>query len=793
MDNDGDFETEKERVLYILDGSDHGWRLNWQWHAEQDFTKISGTTPYNPWMVEKLFLPDHSEHASYITPTIANFTPGPCGFTANPGTALSPELSGRFFMTNQQSEIRVISFEPHGASFKFVEHPSISGGTMNTGLSWTPDGALMVASFGGPKGVIHRVDVIDAKRNSVRESTRRILACDGASVSDVDLSQWLAHTDQRVRVKAQLEWVRRGKLHAMVDAAMTSGDDLAQLHAIWGVGMADRRSLGMISALKPFWKTSNEIVLAQLLRICGESSSDLYADQILTHLRHESIRVRSFAAMAVGRRALQGGASELVDMLSSDEAARDAYYRHALIMGIKGACGPEQLGDLAASSNRTVKLAAIVALRKLGAPQLVRFLDDDDERVLLEAARAIHDDLSVTGAMPDLAALLDRPGFTNEALLRRVINAAFRNGTMLDQDRLERSVFNAQLENVLRRQAFAALLWWDQPPPLDSVTGRYRYFLHRDPVSRDDFLRENLGKICEDEVLLEVLLNGVVVRDRPDWIEGLALEPSDLPASLHVKMISALSRSKASMAHFRMWIEYGLNSKKPSVREMARKHAGEVGYDSEQLLVGVIDDPEAQGRGRAILQLARKKGGLARGKIQELVAAYNSGTLDPELRLEVWKAAHRQNIELPARDDRLTHGGNPKRGKRLLRNHAGAQCMRCHQVEPVEGIQSIGPALAGIGRKLDQSSLVAALLKPSEQLASGYGVLSLELKNGEMITGTCLNETEEAWEVAMGNVVRKVSKSEVSKATTVSAMPPMGAILSDDEVRDLVAYMVTLR
>jgi hypothetical protein len=103
MDNDGDYPGEMERALYITEGSDHGWRLNWQWLGKQDFVKISGTKPYNPWMREKLFLPDHDSHAAYLTPTIGNFGPGPCGFTANPGTAMSQELADKFFMTNNKN------------------------------------------------------------------------------------------------------------------------------------------------------------------------------------------------------------------------------------------------------------------------------------------------------------------------------------------------------------------------------------------------------------------------------------------------------------------------------------------------------------------------------------------------------------------------------------------------------------------------------------------------------------------------------------------------------------------
>ena len=165
MDNDGDYPGEKERALYVTEGSEHGWRLNWQWLRKQDFTKISGLPAYNPWMDERLFEPNREDHAAYLTPTIGNFGPGPCGFCANPGTALSEALADCFFMTNQKNEVRVFRFKPSGASFTFEEQSAIKGGASNTGLAIGPDGALFSASYGGSRGSIFRFDVAEDDRH----------------------------------------------------------------------------------------------------------------------------------------------------------------------------------------------------------------------------------------------------------------------------------------------------------------------------------------------------------------------------------------------------------------------------------------------------------------------------------------------------------------------------------------------------------------------------------------------------------------------------------------------------
>ncbi|MAT47729.1 MAG: heme-binding protein, partial [Verrucomicrobiaceae bacterium] len=254
MDNDGDYPGEKERALYITEGSEHGWRLNWQWLRKQDFTRISGIPAYNPWMDERLFLPDRDDHAAYLTPTIGNFGPGPCGFAANPGTALSPDLSDCFFMTNQQGQIRVFRFVEKGASFEFKEQAAIKGGRSNTGLAVGPDGALYSACYGGGRGSIFRFDVTEEHQHPAREETRNILSLSADKITPETLQDWLAHPDQRVRMKGQFELAHRSLPDAFLEVLRDpKAGRLAKLHSIWGIGQISRRNPAALSFLEPAW------------------------------------------------------------------------------------------------------------------------------------------------------------------------------------------------------------------------------------------------------------------------------------------------------------------------------------------------------------------------------------------------------------------------------------------------------------------------------------------------------------------------------------------------------------
>jgi hypothetical protein len=62
-------------------------------------------------------------------------------------------------------------------------------------------------------------------------------------------------------------------------------------------------------------------------------------------------------------------------------------------------------------------------------PGIAVFLNDGDEFIVTETARAINDDLSIPDALPALADLLSTTKFTNEPLIRRAINANIRVGT----------------------------------------------------------------------------------------------------------------------------------------------------------------------------------------------------------------------------------------------------------------------------------------------------------------------------------------------------------------------------
>ena len=795
MDNDGDYPGEKERSLYITEGSEHGWRLNWQWLRKQDFIKISGIDAYNPWMDEKLFLPDRKDHAAYLTPTIGNFGPGPCGFTANPGTALSLALADCFFMTNQKSEVRVFRFTEKGAYFEFKEQSAIKGGVSNTGLAIGPDGALYSASYGSKRGSIHRFDVAEENRHPAREETQKILALDATQATDEVLKRWLNNPDQRVRMKGQFELVRQKKFGVF---QFTFNDPEAtrvgKLHAIWGMGQLARQAPAYLAHLTQAWESGDPELIAQCAKVTGETPGNIQEiaglqNYLLKSLAHQAPRVKFFSAIALGNHGVKSAAPSLVALLESG-GSTDAYLRHAAVMGLKGAMSTGQLASLSTHQSRSVRLGAIVALRKLKSPQVKAFLKDKDELVLLEAARAIHDDQSIPDALPALSLLLERKGLTNEALIRRVINAAFRVGSLSGLQRLEAYLKHGEGSSNMKRTALASILWWSEPPVLDPVEGRYRKHSPRDDKPVQAAVTRLNPILMADNDLREVLLNGVSVRGEIKWLQGASKHFGTLNSALQIRLLEALAKTKSP--DLKKFVAAALGSSDPKVQEKARQYANQAGLPLLNLLLTLLDEAKPAGQGQAVIQLATIKDPRATKKMNDLIAAYRAGKAAPAWKLELWQAAKTKGIDLPETPDRLYFGGNAERGRKLVLNHAAAQCIRCHQLGK-DG-SNLGPNLSKIGARRTREHLVTSMLQPTKEISEGYGTIVLKTRDGEEINGLLTRKSEDFWVVTMADgKKRNLRPHEISSHTLSSTMPPLGALMKAEEIRDVVEYLSELK
>ena len=142
------------------------------------------------------------------------------------------------------------------------------------------------------------------------------------------------------------------------------------------------------------------------------------------------------------------------------------------MLGLVGCATPTQLAASAKDDSRAVRLAAVLALRRLKSSTIAEFLTDPDPLIIREAALAINDE-PIPTALPALAALTGKP-VANEATMLRALNAHFRLGTSADATALANYAVRPEAPAQLRAEALTLLTLWSQPPARDRLVGIYR-------------------------------------------------------------------------------------------------------------------------------------------------------------------------------------------------------------------------------------------------------------------------------------------------------------------------------
>ncbi|HZL35273.1 MAG TPA: PQQ-dependent sugar dehydrogenase [Tepidisphaeraceae bacterium] len=139
--------------------------------------------------------------------------------------------------------------------------------------------------------------------------------------------------------------------------------------------------------------------------------------------------------------------------------------------------------------------------------------------------------------------------------------------------------------------------------------------------------------------------------------------------------------------------------------------------------------------------------------------------------------------------------GDIERGKNVFFQTAGGLCSKCHIVNH-EGLD-FGPDLTKIGMKYAKADLLDNIMHPSKTIAAGYQTYAVQKKDGEIISGFMVSQTDD--EMVIKDAQRKlihIAKADVSKSKplAVSAMPE--GLLADLDARqaaDLLAFLASLK
>lgn len=812
-DNDGDHPGESERLVHVVEGSDAGWRSNWQYGKYTDPLNNS----YKVWMDEKLYVPRWEGQAAYIIPPIRNFHNGPTGMLWNPGTALGKRWTNKFFLVEfvgnaNMSHIWSFDLKPKGASFDFNSEVDVVKGILPTGIRFGPEGALYASDwiFGWDTknyGRIWKIDV-DEKENDLkaeREQTKQYIQQDYAKQSLNQLYDLLFYADQRVRLKAQYELAERKATAIFVKAVQQKENQLARVHGIWGLGQ-----IKSAASIQPLLADSDEEIVAQATKVLGDIFDASATDRLIPLVASTNPRISFFAAQALGRIRSEKAIPALLKLVETN-ADKDIYLRHAAVLALSRIGQAEPMLALQNSPNRSLRIAAVLVLRRLAHPGIAGFLHDSDEYIVAEAARAINDDESIPAALPALAATLADTRLSSEVIVRRAINACLRVGTAKEIDLLIAYSERTGISEALRAEAIATLGSWANPSVMDRVDGRHRGVLERNPADVIARIQPKIPGFFASE-------NPDVLIATAKLVAELQLKSySDIEISLfqkhsNAKVRAALLSSLAELktAALASILEKGIGDEDKNVRGIALSNLNKIELSATELpaITKPIFEKGSQSEQQSLLQsMAKMKPANTSAILADLIQKMVDNQLPTGIKLDLIEAVEASNEEkLVAKLDALKvkgtltdefkealYGGSITEGRNIFQYNSTVQCVRCHIVGG-EGT-TVGPNLKGVASRLTREQLLQALIEPSARISPGYGTTNFVLTDGQEVAGSIISETDELVQLKTNDAEPlRIPVSRIkSRENLPSGMPPMGTMMSKREIRDVVEYLSSLK
>ncbi|MCO8121440.1 HEAT repeat domain-containing protein [Stieleria sp. TO1_6] len=824
VDNNSD-SGDQARIVHLLQDTDTGWRMYYQYLPDRG--------PFNR---ERIWEPKNPEQPASIFPPVANFTDGPSGLVYYPGTGFGDTLDDTFLICDfrggpSNSGIRSFKLQPDGATFKLAADDQPIWTCLATDVAFGPDGALYVSDWvdgwnGLGKARLYRLRDPQHAGSAIVREVQTMLADDWTARPIAALVKGLSHVDRRIRLESQWELARRGEADSLIHVATAAGQsadggtesEKARLHAVWGLGQIARRSatgpegasIAVKMALIELLSVADPNLQHAAAGIVGQAGWREAVGPVQKLLASEDARVRYAAIDTLGRLQDDQSIDKVIEIAGGPDAD-DPAIRHAASMYLSRAAKPERITELANHKDDQARLLAVIALRRLNSELVAAFLNDSNRQVVLEAARAIHDQ-PIQFAMPALAALIQQP-LDSDPLARRVLNANFRIGTAEAAAAVAKYATRADASEALRISALDMLGQWAKPHPLDRVLGDYRPLEERDTKLAADALQPQVDLLMAAPEKVRLKAIGVASR--------LGIKKI---APVLVKQISEISRSSESrgeallaLARLDPGAAVKIASAAPTetigpfglaILTVLAEHSAGASMDR---FVAATTSGDTRLQQAAWDILGKQSDPKADAAIATAVDQYIDGKLAKEVQLNVIEAS-RERLADPLRDRLAAHrqqlvesqpvgkwldslaGGDIEKGKELFFGKTELSCVRCHKVDRAGG--EVGPNLTVIGKDRDSKYLLEAICLPDAAIAKGFETAVIVDIDGRVLSGIVKTENDDYVELTMNDgSQQRVSQDDIeARRKGNSSMPAdLTKHMSARELRDLVAYLSSLK
>ncbi len=847
VDNNSD-QGDAARVVYLVDGGDSGWQMEHQ--AMHTFHRQIGIKNHPPsrWMDEKMWELENPAQPAFMLPPCAHLTSGPSGLTANPGAGFLESEAGRFLVCDYRggsANSGVWSFEmkPKGAGMEMSDSRQFAWGIAATDVEYSWDGKVYISDFmaGWEAHEDGRLLSLDAGDKTWHAddaaSTARIIKAGFEQRSSAELANLLKHLDARIRLRAQLALTRKSDAAKRFSDATESSNPIVRIHGIWGLGILSRRGSSPLPAVEfasiPLAKNyvdaekklisllndKNPEIRAQVLRVLGDVKNDTIPVPLGPLLADESPRVRFFAAILAGKRKLIGYYGPICELLQQNDN-RDAYLRHAGIFALQNmAANQAILTGLVGNPSAAVRLAAVVALRRMNSPSISNFINDPDPKVADEAIRAICDN-DLVSQRPRVATLLDdlsRRAWT-PFMLRRLAHNSFRVGTAQNAARVLKLAANPQIPEIVRQEALRLLVIWTEPLPADQLTGHWRPLDKRDPETIRPALVAAMPGLLQQQGFALTAALGLVghyhlkIPGLDDNALCALIKNSSLPAEARAAALDLLIQRKPD--NLRAFLSEITNDPSDEVVLTAlaaiAKLAPEAALPALEAAVNSTNVPRAQKTweilatlpGKPVdaifaqkLDALRATNGISPSAIELTTTARKRSAANVQAALAALDKSLAESPDPLAKWNNALDGGDPAAGAALFTSHPASECMRCHRAESGHAAGGeTAPNLAGIAKRHpDRRYFLESMINPGAVIAPGFGAVLINFKNGTNLTGNLLTETPDHLDIDSAGKSLRVNRSDIATVTPpASPMPPMAGLLTPGELRDIVAWLASL-
>ena len=784
---------DKARWIHVVEGADYGWRIGWQW-----LPKLGA------WNSEMLWGMAGTNTSSYYLPPVAHIGAGPAGIAYYPGTGLPARYDRHFFMCDfrggPNSVVRSFALRPKGASFEAYDESEFLTGPLCTDVDFGTDGAVYVSDWvkgwdKTDKGRIYRVFDPNTINDPAVLEVKKLLGEGMEKRPNEALAQLLGHRDMRVRLEAQWELVAQSPTNEMARALLRqlseTGDGLARIHALWGLGqtidrgtnwavphVVDAALVRVIAAMT----SSDATVRAQALRMLGRNSEAAIWTRDLSSDGNAQVQLSALLAMAKifpqlpanqRGRFTSNAVPVLCNVLRTNGS--DAYLRHAAVLALARIGDVPALLAAAKDESPAVRLGVCLALRRLQCPEIAQFLNDSDPQIALEAARAISD-----GPIPEATFALSqklpyalwRPETHMKAamaasgpLLRRALNAHFRLGQKQNAQALVLFAVNTAAPEALRVEALELLALWPKPPGRDRIVGLWRPLPPRDGAvaARElEAFRDRFETNASPALQLVLKKTTAALATKQDEVAAPSLSSEEFARLSKSLDNGSLAEKQNALAALAVTDDTG--AAKLLSAWLDKLVAGQVAKELQ------LDVLEAVQKCQSLVTSAAMKERLAKFEASR----------DAKDALAKWREC--------------LYGGNAEEGKKTFIERQDAACFRCHKINGEGG--EVGPEMAGLGAKQTREYLLESILLPNKTIAPGFESVLVTLKNGTSYAGMLKSETDTELVVnSPEDGLLTVKKADVkTRDRGLSAMPEeQGNILSKSDIRNLIEFLSTLK